>query len=102
MRRGDRLGDRGRDPGNLVVARLDRVQDLGAPGAAAGVGFVFAGNLRVEIPAEIGEALRVRASVWETRRGDRRARLRLRPDSSHVDEGGDDVGDLHARVVQIV
>ena len=71
VRRGDRLRDGRRDAGGLVVARLDRVEHLGAPGLRLGPARVGPADLGVEVPAEVGEALRVRGAVRERGLADR-------------------------------
>ncbi len=102
MGRGDRFGHRGGDARRLVVARLDRVQRLGAPGLRLGLRGVRLADLGVQVPAEVGETLRARRARGQARLADRAPRRVERSDALEVDQAGHDVRHLDARVVEIV
>ena len=85
------VGDKGAHLGGRVAAVLDVVERLQAYGQPRLVGLVPLGDLRVEIPAVIVEARLRRQSAHLLERDPLE---RLEPD--------DDVGDLHAGVVDVV
>ena len=99
----DGLDDGRRDARGFVVAGLDRVQDLVAPGLAS-----RAAPRRSAGPRRRGPSRGTRTPWAATGRregGSRRSPSRAastRRDVPEVQQAGDDVGDLHAGVVEVV